>query len=93
MDAPNVFSTYDRRKAADVLQQQHPLVTVYPWITQRSDVMSLIQPHEKGTFFVPGRITPSNGVLPKPSGCPTSCSGNCSGCALNPSLMNGRDGK
>ena len=36
-----------------VQNQSHPFVVPYPWIPQRQ-VFALIQPNEKGAFFVPG---------------------------------------
>ena len=85
---PNVFSTYDRRKGGDVLANQHPLVTVYPWITQRNDIMTLVQPHERGTFFTPGRLQTTSGQgLPQPTSCPGDCDGG-----LSAKYMGGKDG-
>lgn len=58
-----VFRNYDQ--SGEVNKNAHPVVDTYPWILQRNDFATLVQPHEKGTFFTPGK----GASIPKPTSC------------------------
>lgn len=51
-----VFQNYDDE--GEVNKSAHPAVQQYPWILQRDSQSTLIQPHERGTFFTPGGLSP-----------------------------------
>lgn len=58
-----VFQNYDAD--GEVNKSAFPVVAVYPWILQRDSQTDLVQPHEKGADFTPGKGT----SLPKPTSC------------------------
>lgn len=62
----SVFRNYESSKNSEnVIDNAHPVVAVYPWILQRNDFTTLVQPHEKGSFFTPG----AGASMPKPTSC------------------------